>query len=438
MIPRFLLIMLCLAALSGTVWAETAELPAQPLSADDAVAYGLTHNRVLRASEYDVEAANQKVRQAQADYLPKVEGDYAFTHLSEQPFFAINGERIPSAHQTTNKWEVGLTQPLFKGGGLSAQVESSKTGLKIAERGKDATRLDVVRNIRQAFWHTLLAEKLLMVARDNVNSLEVHRRNAEANFKQGLAAQNDVLKAEVALAQAKQSERQFAKQLEILRSSLNRLLDLDLQTKLTLKDDELKPGDLPALDSLCAKAEETRPEYLSLKDSIRQTEDAEKAARSRYYPQVSAFARYEREGEDFIAERNDYSNNDNAAVGVRVDWNLFEGGKTDATVKEQRARRAGLQERLRDLKHGVCIEVEDSFEQARVARANIDTARSALAQAEENERMTSLQYREQMVIFLEVLNAQVFLAQTKVDYYRAVYGYRTALADLERAVGSGG
>jgi len=49
--------------------------------------------------------------------------------------------------------------------------------------------------------------------------------------------------------------------------------------------------------------------------------------------------------------------------------------------------------------------------------------------------MTTIQYREQLVIFLEVLNAQVLLSQSRVDYYDALYGFKLAWADLERAVG---
>ena len=49
--------------------------------------------------------------------------------------------------------------------------------------------------------------------------------------------------------------------------------------------------------------------------------------------------------------------------------------------------------------------------------------------------MTTIQYREQLVIFLEVLNAQVLLSQSRVDYYEALYGFKLAWADLERAVG---
>jgi len=71
----------------------------------------------------------------------------------------------------------------------------------------------------------------------------------------------------------------------------------------------------------------------------------------------------------------------------------------------------------------------------KVAEANIETARVSVEQAEENDRITTLQYKEQIAIFLEVLNAQVFLAQTRADFNQALYGYEIARAELERAIG---
>ena len=79
--------------------------------------------------------------------------------------------------------------------------------------------------------------------------------------------------------------------------------------------------------------------------------------------------------------------------------------------------------------------MENAFEQLKVAKANIETTRVAVEQAEENDRITTLQYKEQVVIFLEVLNAQVFLAQTRADFYQSLYGYEIAKAELERAIG---
>jgi len=169
---------------------------------------------------------------------------------------------------------------------------------------------------------------------------------------------------------------------------------------------------------------------------MQQAEYSKTAARSRYYPHLSAFAQFYREGEEFFtADRNPFANNENAAVGVRMDWNLFEGGKTRASELEWEYRIRAIDKRREDLLQKICLQVEDSFEQIKVAKANIETARVAVTQAEENDRITTLQYKEQVAIFLEVLNAQVFLAQTRADFYQALYGYEIARAELERAVG---
>ncbi len=422
-----------------TAWGEAAriDLP-QPLSKEAAVEYALAHNRAYRAAFEDVAVAGEKVSQARADFFPKLDGSYAVTRLSDQPFASIpelKFYKLPFSIQTINRWQVDLVQPLFTGFGLESQYKASKVGLKISRYQLEEARLNLVRDVQIAHLQTLLGERLVEVARDNVASLEVQKRNAEANYQQGVAARNDVLKADVALAEAVQQERNAVKQLIILRSNLNQLLNLDLQEKVELAGIEEKTYQVPDLHQLYSAAEEKRPEYLAVKASIQQAEYSKTAARSRYYPHVSAFAQYYREGEDFPADRNPFANSENAAVGVRVDWNFFEGGKTRASELEWEYRLRGIEQRRDDLLQKILLQVENAFEQLKVAKANIDTARGAVQQAEENDRITTLQYKEQVVIFLEVLNAQVFLAQTRADFYQALYGYEIAKAELERAIG---
>ncbi len=425
---------ICFAGESPTV------LGAEPLTMSRAVEYGLEHNRALRSAKQDVMAVDQQVRQARAGFLPKLDSRYSFRRLEDQPYAKADisgGQSVEFAtgYRNTNRWEVELSQPLFAGFGITAQHRSAKKDLKIAGFKQEQTKLDVIRNIQRAFLQVLLAEKLHEVTKENVASLEVQRKNAQASFEQGLTAQNDVLKADVAVAQARQRERAAAKDLSLIRSQLNQLLDLDLKQALVLSEQEIHLQVPPTMDELNAIAERQRPEYLSLNESILQTQDGITGARSRYYPHLSAFAQYYRDGNDFFANNNDFTNSNNAAVGLRMDWNLFEGGKTDASIKELRYKQSALEELRRDLKQQIALQVEDAYEQLQVARANIETAQAALKQAEENQRMTTLQYREQLVIFLEVLNAQVFVAQTKADYYQALYGYQLAWVDLERAVG---
>ncbi len=431
----FFVVLTAALVLAASVPDSASDLLSRPLTREAAVEYALSHNRLVKSAKQDVNASGEKVKESRADFFPKIDSAYSFTQLQNQPYAMFDTLKAFTGYNSTNRWDFEMRQPLFTGFNLTAQLNISKMDLKISEYRYQEVRLNVIQEVQRAFWRVILGEKLLKVASDNVKSLEVQRRNAEANYKQGVAAQNDVLKADVALSHAKLQERTAAKQVVIFHANLNQLLDLGSETRLTLSEGVVQPGGLPDLDALYVLAEQQRPEILAIKTAIRQADEGVRAAKSRYYPHVSAFAEYYREGEGFFVDKNAYYNMDNAAVGLRVDLNLFEGGKTNAAIKEWQYRKVSLEERYRNLKQQVQVQVEDAFEQLKVARANIETAHSALKQAEENERMTTIQYKEQMVIFLEVLNAQVFVSQTQVDYYDALYGYQIAKADLERATG---
>ena len=428
---------------ASTSQIDYKDIPREPLSMERAVDYGLEHNRNLRSFQEEVMAVNQQVKQARAGFYPKLDASYSFTQIKDQPIINFTAPAIPNLPTgsvptnitTANHWQLDITQPIFTGFNLTAQLNISKMDLKISRYQLDSARLDLIRNIKYAFLQTLLGQKLLQVARDNVKALEIQKQNAQAYYNQGLTAKNDVLKAEVALANAVQQERATAKQLDILRSKLNQLLDLDIQTKLELQDNKILMKPIPILENLYSLAEERRPELNALDTSILKAEERIRAARSSYYPTISAFGQYYREGEDFLGETNPYTNNENASIGVQIKLNLFEGGKTEASASEYKYRKKSLREQRRDLEKQIKVQVEDAYKQVGVARADITTAETALTQAHENERMTTLQYKEQLVIFLEVLNARVFTLESSVNYYQALYGYQLALADLERAIG---
>jgi outer membrane protein TolC len=409
---------------------------------EEAVAYGLSHNRALLAAGQEVSASEREVAQSRGGFLPTLDASYAWQHRKDEPYvsFSVAGSpggapRIPSDYTTVNHWQLELRQPLFTGFALSAALRLAELGSDAARFREETARLDLIREIKLGFLKTLFFEKLLAVAKENVRSLELHRNNAETYFEQGLTPRNDVLKAQVALAEAEQQRREAGQQLAVARARLDQLLYLDLRTELSLLDETAPPQPLPTLEELYSLAEKSRPEVLTLEASIRQADEQIRAARSGYFPRVSAFGQYYRYGNDLLAENNKFQNNQNVTVGVRLDWNLFDGGQTSAKVQEFEHRRTGLEYRLRDLKLQLDVQVRKAYEELRTAQSNIATARSALEQASESDRITALQYQEQLVIFLEVLNSQLFVLRSQVNYHQAFYGYAMALADLERAVG---
>ena len=91
--------------------------------------------------------------------------------------------------------------------------------------------------------------------------------------------------------------------------------------------------------------------------------------------------------------------------------------------------------KLKGIEDSVKLEIKNAFLNLQVARKNIPTANKSLGQAQENWRITDLQYLKQIATSTDVLDARVFLTQAQTNYYDALYGYMISVGELERAVG---
>jgi outer membrane protein len=82
------------------------------------------------------------------------------------------------------------------------------------------------------------------------------------------------------------------------------------------------------------------------------------------------------------------------------------------------------------------LEVQEAYISLKESEKNIGVARKSIDQAEENFRISEVRFREQVSTTLELFDAQTLLAQAKVNYYRALYGYQIAQARLQKAMGN--
>ena len=158
-------------------------------------------------------------------------------------------------------------------------------------------------------------------------------------------------------------------------------------------------------------------------------------ARSGYYPTIALSGSYEQSGSDPGASTNDYRNDHNASVTVQASWNFFEWGKTGVNVAKQRYGKQALLERQRSTQDQVRLAVDKACLDLKVAAASIGTAERGRDQARENWRITDLQYRQQVATTTDVLDSRTLLSQAETNYFRALYGYRIALAELGKVLG---
>jgi outer membrane protein TolC len=440
--------------LAAAVWIGLAGAVAaddvQRLTVDQAVEMAKANNALVREAAARSRAAEEAHRAARADLLPKASAAYGYAHLKETPFMyfekavvippglTVGSQQIeaPTGSKDNFRWEMRLTQPLFTGFALTTRVRMAELGIDIAGLQEVQAVADVVKQAKLAYFDVLMARQMLATTRDAETTLAAHVKDARQFYDQGLIAYNDLLQSEVALADAVQRKTSAQANLEMAGAALNTVIGRQLEAPVNLAEAADPPSPPPPLERLITRAETLRPELQRLDLSLAQLAAAARLAASRYYPTVALVGRYEQDGDDWRARENDFRNSYNATVALQAEWTFFEWGKTRAEVAQQRRDYEALAAMADGVRDSIRLEVKNAAVYLSVALANIETARAAQEQAEENLRITRLRYRQQMATTTEVLDATLARSQAQTNYHAARYTALKAEAELERAVGA--
>ncbi len=419
----------------GIAWAE--EPVDVGMTVPEIVDVVLKNNPAVHEADAEIAAAKASVKSARADMLPEAEFSYGYTSLMDPPIMKMGGDEIQASHQKIYNWDITVVQPLFTGFALASQLNISKLDVTARELEKEQVLMDLTRNVKRACYNLLLARRLLVVGEDEVAALVAHQKNAELFFNQGIIRKNDLLRAQVALANSRQQLEQSRAAVRKAEIALNRLMNRSLELKMSIDDNDMDVNAYGRSDikSLTENALENRPIMRLLDVGVEQLGLTEKMAKSNWYPSLSLVGQYEHSGDDPMGTNNDYSNDYNASITAQLHWKFWVGGKTRADLQNARMKLRSLKASIEQYRQRVLEEVRGAVLDCDVARGNIDTAEAALMQAKENWRITELQYREQTAVASDVLDARAFLSQADANYYRAFYGYMNAVAALDRAVG---
>jgi len=417
-------------------------ISSKPLVVDlpQAISMALKNNPNMKASNAAISASVQKEKASWAARLAKVNVEYSYTRLKEAPYmkFSIPPSPpmpFPAGKDRDIKWDVSIIQPLFTGFALVTKQKLAQLGVNIAELKQEQTRLDLIRAVSICYYNILLEKSNVDVAKETVDQLEAHLKDAQNFYKQGLIEYNDLLKSQVAVAAAKQSLVKARSDLESARAMLNVLLNRDITLPIRVKNIDVRLTPIAPLNNFLSIALERRPILKELNLKLRQAELGVKLAKSQFWPQVALIARYQQEGDNLLASRNDYTNSYNSMIIVSAKWNIFSWGQTYHQVKAAQDNVFILRQTIFDVRNKIKLQVKKAWLSVRVALENIDTAKSALKQARENYRITNLQYKHQLATSTDVLDARKYLTQAETNYHQALYGYEIALCNLKRAIG---
>ena len=393
----------------------------------------LEANLELKSSKEEIMAAAAQKKAQRTNFFPTFSANYQYTrHDEERQQIGIGVIRPEDEYS----FSASIKQPIFTGFSLSNQYRIAALGMDVAKVREKLKRQDIILEAKRAYFSLLRAQKLKKIAEDTVTQISAQKEVANNFYQVGMTPLNDLLQAQVELANARQELIVARNNLENAESNFNLLLRRPIELPVMVQDIQ---GYTPFRQSLAyclAEAEKNRPEIVVAKLDLERVEKEIELARKDYYPTVTLNGTYYRQGVEWYTDGGEgISAPDGWDISAVASWNFWEWGRTTYGVKEKLSRQSQAKLKMTDIVEKIRLEVKQAYLRTQEADRAIQTVEEAIAQAKENFRINEERYKEQVATSTDVLIAQTLLSRTMTNYYTALYEFKTSKATLYRTMG---
>ena len=437
-LKQFLIELIFFAAIPGIVAAQEMK---DVYTLEKSIEEALEKNWSMKTKKEKIHEAMYVKKQAMAEFLPKLSTTYGYTRLDEVKStdpIDLGIMTIPGSELNTHdnyQWKTTITQPLFTGFALLSSFELSKLGIDLSEIELELEKLSIALRVKESYFNILEADRAVEVAGKAVESLESHVKVAGSFYKVGMIPINDLLKAEVELANSHQNLVKAQNASRLARAAFNVILSRPINEPVQVEDILNYQPEAGDFDVHLNSALKNRPEIRVFDINLLQTDQQKKLARSKYFPEMAVTYDYIKEGDHPDVAGSPFHDKGRWQVMAVCSWTFWEWGKTHYSVKEQESIKRQLIQARSAFIDQIGLEIKQAVLELSTTEKNIPTTKKAVEQAEENLRVSQERYKAQVTTSTEVLDAQTLLTQARTNYYNSLYDHNLAKAKLLRAIG---
>lgn len=464
--PRHLVALLFpLVTIGGFVLAaptsDDPNAPVRSLTLGQAETTALANQPTLTQAHGLLEAAEGRVEESRAGYLPQVTLNGTYERTTGN--FAPRPGALPacvstggtagtggtactsttsSTTQTPVSWDpkynyflfgATATQLIYDFGQTSGRWRSAGASRDAAADNTRTAEVQTLFNVRRAYFQVRAQHDLVAVAEESVRNQEKHVEQTRAFVKAGIQPDINLATVRTALANAKVQLVTAQNNFEVSEAQLAQAMGVPVEGRFAITDEEMPP--IPGEDGpsgpLAERALHARPEVANLADQRRAQELTVGAVRGAYGPSLGAIANVSDNGTaiDGLVP--------NWYAGLTLSWALLQGGLTRGQLREAKGTLENLAGQEAALRLQIQVDVEQGRLAVQAAKATIGAAAEAVVNAREQLTLAEGRYAHGLGSAVELSDAQVAHTTAEAQRVQAEFNLAAARAQLLGALGTG-
>ncbi len=418
------------------------------LTLHEAVEAALRHNHVVRIAALHVEEQRHAKEVARSAYLPTIRNDSEFTHLTDTEFIGIPAgslgvvadSAIPPRQFTINQGErnliasgTGLTQPLTELFKIKAGNDVARAELNASREKARGVENDVALKVRELYYNILVVQSKHQAIEASIRAAEDQQSERVQQVKYGSTLEVDLIESKAQLLQAKQDLLTTELQLSDLRLKFNDIVGFPLKADIVLDPNVPAPSESCEREQCIKLALDSQPEITEARAEMEKASAGVRVAKREYIPDIEAFARYSyQENVPFLARNF-------GSFGVHFGYDLFDGGKKRATLRERDAQLAQAKENLARISDEVEVRVQTAYNKVERTQQMVAVSQELLATRQEARRISAQQLQQGTYLRSQAdaaaaqeFEAQTLLLQSQLEYAQAQDELTNAIGETAR------
>ena len=418
------------------------------LNLHEAVELALRHNHVVRIATLHVQEEEHAKEAARSAYLPTIKTGGTFGHATDTQFIGIpagslgvvGNSLIPPRSITILQGDINyilsgteLGQPLTQLFKIRAANDAARADLNASREKARAVENDVALKVRQIYYNVLVLQSKHQAIEANIRAVEDLQSERVQQVKYGSTLEVDLIESRAQLLQAKQDLLTTELQLSDLRIQFNDVVGFPLKTDVTLDPDVPAPTRSCEREQCIKLALDSHPGITEARAEVEKASAGVRAAKREYIPDIEAYARYNyQENVPFLARNF-------GTFGVRLGYDVFDGGKRRATIRERDAQLAQAKENLARISDEVEVRVQTAYNKVDRTRQMVAVSRELLATRQEARRVSAQQLKQGTYLpsqadaaAAQEFEAQTLLLQSQLEYAQAQDELTDAIGETAR------
>lgn len=405
---------------------------------NSAVELALSDNPTIKIANSEIQRMKYAKQQVIGGFIPSIDGSASYTRNIVVPSMfipALGSGALKMGFDNSYNAAIQAGVPLYSES-LIQNLNISKKDIEIALESARASRINMVSEVKNAYYTILLAKISYKVLKQTFDNAMENYINTKQMYNNGMASEYDMIRSEVMVRNINPSLLQAKEAVKNSKLLLAYLIGLPLETPIkvsgSLNDYEQDVTTFVTTDTIDI---DVNSDLRQLELQKQKMELQYKLVTSQYMPTIVAFINGQVMTQNNTFKFGTYDWRGSLSAGMQLNIPIFRGL---STMRQRQQVQIGIDQmgyQYGYMKEGLSVSAMNAISSIKTAAEQLLSNKMSVQQAEKGYSIAETRYRTGVGTLLELNDAEMAVVNSNLNYNKAIYDFLKARTEYDKILG---